>query len=111
MIPIILSIVLYEKVVVDKWTKEVIHTNPRFRKSIRIEITGENLKSIIAGSITVPVGTGFHLVSFAYRDWNKKDNTLNGKAVMREVTCRAYTKDLHRAGWKKIRQSSKTIRI
>ncbi len=106
-IQVILGIVLYEKVCVDKWTKEVIHTNPRFRKSINIEISGENLKSIIAGSITVPVGNGFQTVSFSYRDWDKKRNILSGKAVMREVACGAYIKDLKSNGWKKINSNSR----
>jgi hypothetical protein len=107
-IQISLRIVLYEKVVEDKWTKQAIHTNPRFKKTVSMDISRENLKDIIAGTITVEIGTSFHNVSFSYRDWDKKGGILSGKAVMREVACRAYTKDLHRAGWKKIRQTSKT---
>jgi hypothetical protein len=106
-IPICLDIVLYEKVCVNKWSKEIVYTNPRFRTSIDLEISAENLKSIIAGSITVHIGSGFHTVSFSYRDWDKNRKTLSGKSLMREVACKGYMKDLHHSGWKKIRIKSK----
>lgn len=77
---------------------------PRFQKTFEdFKIDFDNLESLLSGSISMPIISINHTLSFKPRDWDRRNGILNTEAQMHSSECVAYQQSLTKDGWEEIR--------